>query len=317
MVLWAFLALWAAQTSVDPRVLLEKLEASSRDAQSWRAEGVETGEVTGEGLNLHTETAFKAAFRDSSHVRWETSGDGRTLMVCDGVDRWTYAEPGTGFYRVALVPTTEAGTCRPGLPIMDGLLDNLVSATVVAGSRDCDTIRAEYRIPVGRGGSTTIIRTLCVDSGRNLILRERTESSATGSNARSVRTIAFNSYERDAKIPDETFRFEVPTGTFLDPGPQIDEGDAGGVSRPVLVLKVEPMWTEEARQAGVSGMVLVSLTVDAEGRPQDLLVTRGLGYGLDERAIEAVRQWVFRAGLKDGAAVAVGKVTVAVDFRMP
>jgi TonB family protein len=337
--LWAFLALWAAQTSVDPRVLLEKLEASSRDAQAWRAEGVETGEVTGEGLNLHTETAFKAAFRDSSHVRWETSGDGRTLMVCDGVDRWTYAEPGTGFYRVALVPTMEAGPCRPALPVLDGLLDHLASATVVGGdhipfdgaSRDCDIIRAEYRIPAGRGGGqvsspgsktgviagTTIIRTLCVDSARKLILRDRTESWATGSNARSTRTITFSSYERDAKIPDETFRFEVPTGTFLDPGPQIDEGDAGGVSRPVLIQKVEPMWTEEARQAGISGMVLVSLTVDAEGRPQDLSVTRKLGYGLDESAIEAVRQWVFRAGLKDGAAVAVGKVTVAVDFRMP
>jgi TonB family protein len=307
MMLWALLTLWAAQTS-DPRVLLQSLEASSRDAQPWRAEGVETGEVTGEGLNLHTETAFKAAFRDSSHVRWETSGDGRTLMVCDGVDRWMYAAPGTGFYRV---PVEAAGPCRPALPVMDGLLDNLVSAAFVPGSRDCDTIRAEYRIPVGRGGSSTIIRTLCVDSARKLILSERTESWATGSNARSIRTITFSSYERDVKIPDETFRFEVPTGTLLDPGPQIGEGDAEGVSRPVLIQKVEPMW------AGVSGMVLVSLTVDAEGHPRDLSVTRKLGDGPDEMALDAVRQWVFRAGLKDGAPVAVGNVTVAVDFRMP
>src|SRR5580658_2064979 len=256
MMLWAFLAVWAAQTSVDPRVLLQKLEASSRDAQAWRAEGVETGEVTGEGLNLHTETAFKAAFRDASHVRWETSGDGRTLMVCDGVDRWTYAEPGTGFYRVPV----EAGPCRPALPVLDGLLDHLVSATVVGGDhipfagglRDCDIIRAEYRIPAGRGGGpvaksgviagTTIIRTLCVDSARGLILRDRTESWATGSNARSTRTITLSSYERDAKIPDEAFRFEVPTGTLLDPGPLIGEGDAGGVSRPVLIQKGEPSW---------------------------------------------------------------------------
>jgi TonB family protein len=335
MMLWALLALLAAQTSVDPRALLEKLEASNGDAQSWRAEGVETGEVTGEGLNLHTETAFRAAFRDSSHVRWETSGDGRTLMVCDGVDRWTYAEPGTGFHRVPV----EAGPCKPSLPVMDGLLDHLVLAAITGGdhipfeggTRDCEIIRAEYMIPAGRGAGpvsspgpksgviagTTILRTLCVDSARALILRDRTESWATGSNARSIRTVTFNSYERDVEIPDDAFRFEVPTGTFLDPGPQIGAGEAGGVSRPQLIQKIEPMWTEEARQAGISGMVLVSLTVDPEGMPQDLVVTRKLGSGLDEMALEAVRQWRFRPGLKDGEGVAVRDVTVAVDFRMP
>jgi TonB family protein len=325
--------LCGAQTNVTPRVLLEELAASARGAQAWRAEGVETGELTGEGMNLHTETAFKAAFRDSSHVRWETTGDTRTLMVCDGVDRWTYAEPGTGFYRVPV----EAGPCRPGLPAMDEPLDNLVSATFVGGdhipfegvSRDCDIIRAEYRIPAGRAGSpvsktgagtiagTTIIRTLCVDPARRLILRDRTESWATGSNTRFTRTITFSSYDRGVEIPDEAFRFEVPTGTLLDPGPQIDEGDTGGVSRPQLIRKVEPSWTEEARQAGISGLVLVSLTVDAEGQPQNLTVTRKLGHGLDENALETVRQWQFRASLKDGTPVAVGNLTVAVDFRLP
>jgi TonB family protein len=321
--------LYSAQTNLAPRALLEELAASGHGA--WRAEGVETDELTGEGMNLHTEIIFKAAFRDASHVRWETTGDTRTLMVCDGTDRWTYSEPGTGFYRSPV----EAGPCRSQLPAFDGLLDNLVSATVVGADhiqfegalRDCDIIRAEYMIPrAGRAGNqvpksvtagTTIIRTTCIDSAKKLILRDRTESWATGSNTRFTRTITFSSYERDGEIPEEAFRFEVPTGTFLDPGPQIDEGDSVGVSRPQLIQKVEPSWTEEARQAGVSGLLLVSLTVDSGGNPQDLSVIRKLGYGLDEKAIEAVRQWQFRAGMKDGLPVAVGNLTVAVDFRLP
>jgi TonB family protein len=201
-------------------------------------------------------------------------------------------------------------------------------------SRDCDVIRAEYRIPAaipalkrGATAGTTIIRTLCIEPKRRLILSDRMESWATGSNTRAIRTITFSSYERDVKIPEEAFRFEVPTGTFLDPGPQITEADSdgsdgryrvgAGVSRPQLIQTAEPSLTEEARQAGVSGVVLVSFAVDSEGNPQDLAIARGLGYGLDERALDTVRQWRFRAGLKDGAPVAVGNLTVAVSFRMP
>jgi len=328
-------ALCSAQTSVDPRALLERIAASERGAPVRHAEGVETGELTGEGINLRTEVTFKSVFRDSSHVRWETTGDSRSLTVCDGVDHWTYSEPGIGFYRN---PVAE-GQCRSQLSAFDTLLDNLVSATIVGADhipfegvpRDCEMIRAEYRIPAPRSNrasdGTTIIRTACIEPKRNLILRDRTESWATGSNARFTRTITFSSYERNGEIPEGAFRFEVPTGTFLDPGPQITEADSGvadgtwrvgsGVSRPELIQKIEPSLTEEARQAGVSGLVLVSLAVDSEGNPRDCEVTRGLGFGLDEKALESVRQWRFRAGQKDGAPVAVGNLTVGVNFRLP
>jgi len=328
-------ALCSAQTNINPRDLLEEIAASERAAKVWMAEGTETGELTGEGMNLHTEMKFKAVFRDASHVRWETTGDNRTLMVCDGTDHWTYSEPGTGFYRKPV----EAGQCRSQLPAFDSLIENLVSVVLVGTDhiqfegilRDCDIIRAEYRIPASRSTSatagTTIIHTMCIEPALRLILRDRTESWATGSNTRFIRTIAFSSYERDVKIPAEVFKFEIPTSTFLDPGPQITEADSvaadgryrvgGGVSRPELMQNVEPSWTEEARQAGISGLVLVSFAVDAEGNPQDLTVTRGLGYGLDEKALDAVRQWRFRPGLKDGRPVAVGNLTVAVSFRLP
>ncbi len=61
--------------------------------------------------------------------------------------------------------------------------------------------------------------------------------------------------------------------------------------------------------------MLVSLTVDAQGMPQNVAVERRLGYGLDEKAVEAVSQWKFRPGLSFGMPVVVRDLVVAVDFR--
>ena len=89
----------------------------------------------------------------------------------------------------------------------------------------------------------------------------------------------------------------------------------GDVSAPVLVSKVEPEYSEEARKAKYSGEVLLSIVVDASGMPRDIHVIRPLGLGLDEKAIEAVMKWRFRPGLKGGRAVAT-QAQVIVNFRL-
>ena len=89
----------------------------------------------------------------------------------------------------------------------------------------------------------------------------------------------------------------------------------GDVSAPILVSKVEPEYSEEARKAKYSGEVLLSIVVDAAGTPRDIHVIRPLGLGLDEKAIEAVRKWRFRPGLKRGRAVAT-QAQVIVNFRL-
>jgi TonB family protein len=83
----------------------------------------------------------------------------------------------------------------------------------------------------------------------------------------------------------------------------------------VLVSKVEPEYSEEARKAKYSGEVLLSIVVDASGVPRDIHVIRPLGLGLDEKAIEAVMKWRFRPGLKGGRAVAT-QAQVIVNFRL-
>ena len=91
---------------------------------------------------------------------------------------------------------------------------------------------------------------------------------------------------------------------------------AGGeVSSPVLISKVEPEYSEEARKAKYSGTVLLSVVVDEHGIPQDIHVVRALGLGLDEKAIEAVQRWRFRPGVRNGKPVRV-KATIEVSFRL-
>ncbi len=89
----------------------------------------------------------------------------------------------------------------------------------------------------------------------------------------------------------------------------------GEVSAPILVSKTEPEYSEEARKAKYSGTVLLSLIVDANGLPRDIKVIRPLGLGLDEKAIEAVQKWRFRAGMKGGHPVAT-MATIEVSFRL-
>jgi TonB family protein len=89
----------------------------------------------------------------------------------------------------------------------------------------------------------------------------------------------------------------------------------GDVSAPILVSKVEPEYSEEARKAKFSGAVLLSLVVDANGLPRNIHVVRPLGLGLDEKAIEAVMKWRFRPGMKGGRPVAT-QATVEVTFRL-
>ena len=89
----------------------------------------------------------------------------------------------------------------------------------------------------------------------------------------------------------------------------------GGVSNPVALYEPEPQYTEEARHARIQGSVLVSLIIDGSGLPRNLKVIRSLDPGLDQMALDAVGQWKFKPGLKDGNPVAA-QAQVEVTFRL-
>lgn len=89
----------------------------------------------------------------------------------------------------------------------------------------------------------------------------------------------------------------------------------GGISAPTAVSSPDPAYTEEARRAKKQGTCTLWLIVDSAGHPRDIRVVRGLGFGLDEKAVEAVKQWRFNPALKDGKPVDV-QISVEVEFHL-
>jgi TonB family protein len=88
-----------------------------------------------------------------------------------------------------------------------------------------------------------------------------------------------------------------------------------GVTNPTLVTSVPPEYSDEARKDRVTGYVMLNIVVNASGRATDIRIVKGLGAGLDEKAVEAVQKWVFRPGLAKGIPVAV-RAEVKVAFTL-
>jgi periplasmic protein TonB len=89
----------------------------------------------------------------------------------------------------------------------------------------------------------------------------------------------------------------------------------GGVSAPRPISTPDPEYSEEARKAKYQGTCVLWLVVGPDGKPRDIRIARSLGLGLDEKAVEAVKRWMFEPALKDGRPVAV-QINVEVSFRL-
>lgn len=110
------------------------------------------------------------------------------------------------------------------------------------------------------------------------------------------------------------------SGSGLGPGSGGNYGGGlrkigGGVSMPVVIHSVEPEFSEEARKAKFQGEVTVELIVDVNGVPQNVRVVRGVGMGLDERAVEAAKQYRFKPAMENGKPVPVA-LDIAVNFQI-
>jgi periplasmic protein TonB len=85
-------------------------------------------------------------------------------------------------------------------------------------------------------------------------------------------------------------------------------------SRPILLSKVEPEYSEDARRAKFNGAVRASITIDERGNVTSVTVLDSPGLGLDEKIIAAVRKWRFKPAMKDGVPVATNGA-VTLTFR--
>ena len=89
----------------------------------------------------------------------------------------------------------------------------------------------------------------------------------------------------------------------------------GSVSSPVVMHTVDPKFSEEARKSKFMGVVLINLIVDTNGVPQNVHILRGVGMGLDEQALIAVKQYRFKPAMEGGKPVPV-ELNVEVNFQI-
>lgn len=88
-----------------------------------------------------------------------------------------------------------------------------------------------------------------------------------------------------------------------------------GITAPAIIREVKPDYTEEGRRRHLEGDVVVEIVVKSDGSVGNVKLLQGLGAGLDERAVEAVRQWRFSPAKRYGTPVDV-IVEVAMEFKL-
>ena len=87
-------------------------------------------------------------------------------------------------------------------------------------------------------------------------------------------------------------------------------------TEPRVAHKVEPAYTKEALDAKIEGEVVLTLMIGADGVPSEIKVVRGLGKGLDGKAVECLQRWRFIPATDHGEPVAT-RGTVEMSFRLP
>jgi TonB family protein len=89
----------------------------------------------------------------------------------------------------------------------------------------------------------------------------------------------------------------------------------GDVKAPVVLSHVDPVYPPEARANRISGIVMVEAVIDQNGDVRDVKVLKPLPHGLDQAAVDAVKQWKFRPGTMAGKPVDV-IFNLMVNFKL-
>ena len=218
--LWLFIVIVPvrAQSVEDATELLRKARAFGESTRSWRAEVVETSKLSGPGMNLQDEIRTKIAVQAPLKVSRQNSGDDRTILVCDGTEAF-YSGDGHSYYKDDAKVTY--GCDLPLLKFYEPY-ESPNSVSVVGedhvrltdGDHRCVMVRAIWKKETG-----SIVRTMCIDSSRPLILRDVMKAEDERTGIRSITTTTFIDFESDPTFSPETFRFLIPPGAVETKAP--------------------------------------------------------------------------------------------------
>jgi TonB family protein len=107
--------------------------------------------------------------------------------------------------------------------------------------------------------------------------------------------------------------YGMPQNTRIGGGGTTSTND---IIPPHVFESTPPAYTREAIDAGIEGTVTLEASVDVRGQIKILRVIKGLGYGLDERAMGAASNWKFIPAIRNG--IAVQAITqIDVTFKLP
>ncbi len=124
--------------------------------------------------------------------------------------------------------------------------------------------------------------------------------------------------EMDLPVSDEEL-IDVGGVVGIPDGPPDPRGGAmalaGNIDPPVKIFSPRPLYTEEARRAGIQGIVILEAVVDEEGTVRNVKVLKGLPMGLDQSAVDTVMTWRYEPARLEGRPVPV-YFTFTISFSL-
>ncbi len=343
-----------AQAAPDAADLLARSDDLLFNAKTMRLAGDRTQDRTiGAGQPIHNASSFTFEIQGGGRARDETiEGNATTVTVFDGSNLWTYRSANNTYTRS---PANRMRLASSPFDFgFDFLVagrnpGNINSATVegqeqvsLAGAPvACYVVSANYTgVPVGQA-ARNVVRKVWISRDQNLVLRDNWvyEITVNSLNMKISSSTDYTKVEWDIPLAADRFTFQPPAGSSLAGGPSptpigavpvnIGGIPAGGAPDPptpaptpvqrvfpaAVVSRIEPQYTTEARAAALQGTVSLYAAVNPDGTPGDIRVLYGLGLGLDEQAVQALRQWRFKPAVRAGEALRLGQ-SVDIGFRL-
>jgi TonB family protein len=161
------------------------------------------------------------------------------------------------------------------------------------------------RTRLSRGGALAILAGACVLAGplAALSARGRSTIEIRTSNLPPIDDSAVRELAGDGSDPVREIRVINRTLVGTDVAPSVAE------------YTTPPLYSDDARRGGIEGVVLAEAHIGADGRVSAARVRRGLGFGLDQNALVALRQWRFRPGTRNGVAAPMD-VEIEIGFTL-
>ena len=324
MILLAAAQFVRAQAGGDAGSLVRDVSAVALAAKTWRAEG--TLVRRGADGKDDPPLKFRMAFQLPRYARYEVSGgDLPFLRICDGQAQRTYYPDLKGFVRVIL---PQIGPCAYPLNAWPPLAQTLAfpalsgtdTITVDGHPQPCQIVRAALTWS-SRDPAVKETVTLCIDREHKRILRYQLQHSNPA--PAWAETYTFSLLEIDPTLEQKLFDFQAPEGSrpfatidWLTPIAGIPAGVfqvSNAVSAPILTDLVPPLTPSDAALVEGGNTVLLHVQIGRDGVPRGIEVIRSLGQGMDEAAVNSVKQWRFKPG-ENAAGPAPVAATIYVHF---